>query len=116
MRKNINQDHGYCSEYFHNYLRAGVLKRVYSLLVTIKYEIVIFLAILLVKKIGFHTNGEEILNICYLVFFGQFLNSFYLVILSSMNFKGTILESLSIIGLNGPFDTLSEEWYNKMAG
>ena len=92
-----------------------ILQKVYSLIVTVKNEVVIFLAIYLVKKIGFHTQGEEILNICYLVFFGQFLNSFFLVILANMNFYDTIFKNLSVIGLNGPFDTLSEDWYNKMA-
>ena len=55
LKKNFNSDHGYCSDYFHKYVRSTILKRVYSLMVTIKNEIVIFLAIFLVKKIGFHT-------------------------------------------------------------
>ena len=28
-----------------------------------------------------------------------------------MNFQGTGLEALSVIGLNGPYNSLSEEWY-----
>ena len=68
----------------------------------------------MVKKIGFKTQGEETLNICYLVFFSQFLNSVFLVILVGTNFKNTPLEFLSFMGFDGEFNHMTEEWYNSI--
>ena len=100
-----------CDLYLKGKYIITVKRSIFSTLVVVINQFLINLAIFLVKKIGFKTLSEETLNICYLVFFAQFLNSTFLIVLSSTNFKGTPLEFLSFVGLNGKYNHLSQEWY-----
>ena len=68
-------------------------------------------SVFLVKLIGFKTQGEETLNICYLGSLAQFLNTTLLLLLSSANLEGTPLEAINFMGIKGTHNHMSQEWY-----
>ena len=59
------------------------------------------ITVFLIKLIGFKTQGEETLNICYLGSLAQYINTTLLVLFSSANLEGTPLEVINFMGLKG---------------
>ena len=69
------------------------------------------ITVFLVKLIGFKTQGEETLNICYLGSLAQYINTTLLVLFSSANLDGTPLEVINFMGIKGTHNHMSTEWY-----
>lgn len=81
-----------------------------TVVITVVNILIRDIVILMIKKVGYHTNTAEISAIMVTIYIATFFNTAILLLLADANLKQ--IKALSWLpGFNGPFPDLTEEWY-----
>jgi len=98
-----------CEEYFSQTVGGYTIGQLVTIAITVVNTIIRTLCIMLIKKIGYHTETAEIAAITMTIFIATFFNTAILLLLADADLKQVTI--LSWIPLSGPFPDLTEQWY-----
>jgi hypothetical protein len=100
----------FCNTWFRQAYGGYAIGELVTVAITVVNIIIRSLCIFLLKKVGYHTETEEITAIMMTIFIATFFNTAILLLLADADLQQVKLLSW-IPGLNGPFPDLTEQWY-----
>ena len=100
-----------CHEYRRDKYWNFLTKNMTTVLIVVIDQILIFINIALIEKIGFSTREIIIRQVCMSIFYSQYFNTGLLLMISNANFKYSFL---SFIPLRGRYPELNLSWYQDL--
>lgn len=106
-------DKTFCHEYSLDQNGGYAISESVSVAITVVNTIIRTANIILIKKVGYHTESSEITSIMISIFVATFFNTAILLLLADADLGQTTF--LSWIPLRGPYPDLTENWYLNIA-
>lgn len=100
----------FCHTWFRQAYGGYAIGESVTVAITVVNIIIRSLCIFLIKKVGYHTETQEITAIMMTIFIATFFNTAILLLLADADLGEVKLLSW-IPGLKGPFPDLTEQWY-----